>query len=137
MSHCPGDYQSPRWRPKSEAWVRQMDRCSWEAWARDSRLHAQGEPGWPPGLASGGGGTGPWDADVRVVAGRWQAGVAHPASASPCVWGVETVPGTLGPTTHTCTDICRSEFFPLSSSGHIFTLSSLGLIFFYTQILQG
>ena len=35
-------------------------------------------PGWLPGLASGGGGAGPWDEDVRVVAGRWQAGaVAH------------------------------------------------------------
>ena len=54
-------------------------------------------PGWLPGLASGGGGAGPWDEDVRVVAGRWQAGVAHPASAGPCVWGVETIPGTLRP----------------------------------------
>lgn len=128
-----GDAGSRGWRPKSEAWVRQMDRWTWEA--------------WPPGFKTPSAGRIQagfrlWPAEMVAllpgvqVSGSWLGGVAPPASAGPCVCEFETVPGTGGPSTHTCTDICCSNSFHCVHSGHIFTLSSLGLVFGFFFILR-
>lgn len=74
------------------------------------------------------------------VRGSWPGGVAPPASAGPCVWVVETVPGTRRPQhphmhRHLLFRILSTVFTQVTSSLLAAWVWFLG--FFYTQILQG